>query len=216
MDFLQNEESQSSLHSSVSTSVMNDGSTCPGTAKKRGKIEVVDPEGYVSFIDTIFIRHHSNDLAYFRRTEFTVEMIAEYDWPPPKGCCPARNRDTYMIQEQVAEYLGVKSFKRKYQELPRRMVEMEERNYLMEKGMVSEKMCDLGLTAVLASDVLDIMHNDFYDKYEEYKRFLREKHIRDLTAKQKAMQAEAVEKNLSAREHAIRAASLWNINFNKS
>lgn len=143
-------------------------------------------------------------------------MIAEYDWPPPKGCCPARNRDTYMIQEQVAEYLGVKSFKRKYQDLPRRMVEMEERNYLMEKGMVSEKMCDLGLTAVLASDVLDIMHNDFYDKYEEYKRFLREKHIRDLAAKQKAMQAEAVEKNLSAREHAIRAASLWNINFNKS
>lgn len=151
-----------------------------------------------------------------RRTEFTVEMIAEYDWPPPKGCCPARNRDTYMIQEQVAEYLGVKSFKRKYQELPRRMVEMEERNYLMEKGLVSEKMCDLGLTAVLASDVLDIMHNDFYDKYEEYKRYLREKHIRDLAAKQKAMQAEAVEKNLSAREHAIRAASLWNINFNKS
>lgn len=157
-----------------------------------------------------------NFCTFFRRTEFTVEMIAEYDWPPPKGCCPARNRDTYMIQEQVAEYLGVKSFKRKYQELPRRMVEMEERNYLMEKGLVSEKMCDLGLTAVLASDVLDIMHNDFYDKYEEYKRFLREKHIRDLAAKQKAMQAEAVEKNLSAREHAIRAASLWNINFNKS
>lgn len=143
-------------------------------------------------------------------------MIAEYDWPPPKGCCPARNRDTFMIQEQIAEYLGVKSFKRKYQDLQRRPVEMEERNYLMEKGMVSEKMCDLGLTAVLASDVLDIMHNDFYEKYEDYKKYLREKQIKDLSARTKAMQAEAVEKNLSARDNAIRAASSWNINFNKS
>lgn len=143
-------------------------------------------------------------------------MIAEYDWPPPKGCCPARNRDTFMIQEQVAEYLGVKSFKRKYQDLPRRMVEMEERNYLMEKGMVSEKMCDLGLTAVLASDVLDIMHNDFYDKYEEFRKYVRDKHIKDLAAKQKAIQQGGVGKNLTAREHAIRTASSWNMSFNKS
>lgn len=143
-------------------------------------------------------------------------MIAEYDWPPPKGCCPARNRDTFMVQEQIAEYLGVKSFKRKYPDLQRRMVEMEERNYLMEKGMVSEKMCDLGLTAVLASDVLDIMHTDFYDKYEEYKKFLRVRQIRDLAARHKNQQADAVGKNLTAREKAMRAASSWNSSFNKS
>lgn len=70
-------------------------------------------------------------------------MIAEYDWPPFTIECHS-GRDTYMIQEQVAEYLGVKSFKRKYPDLFRRPVEMEERNYLMEKGLVSEKMCDLG------------------------------------------------------------------------
>lgn len=150
------------------------------------------------------------------KTEFTVDMIAEYDWPPPKGCCPSRNRDTYMLQEQVAEYLGVKSFKRKYPDLPRRMVEMEERNYLMEKGMVSEKMCDLGLTAVLASDLLDIMHNDFYEKYEEYKKFLRVRHIRELSERQRTHQMDTAEKNFTEREHAIRAASSWNMNFNKS
>lgn len=143
-------------------------------------------------------------------------MIAEYDWPPPKGCCPSRNRDTFMLQEQVAEYLGVKSFKRKYPELPRRMVEMEERNYLMEKGMVSEKMCDLGLTAVLASDVLDIMIKDFYEKYEDYRRFLRVRQIRDLAQRQRAQQIDAAEKNMSAREHAMHAASSWNQSFNKS
>lgn len=121
-----------------------------------------------------------------------------------------------MIQEQIAQYLGVKSFKRKYPDLPRRMVEMEERNYLMEKGMVSEKMCDLGLTAVCASDVLDIMHNDFYEKYEEYRKYLQEKQIRDLVSRQKSQQAGTAEKNLSARENAMRAASSWNISFNKS
>lgn len=142
-------------------------------------------------------------------------MIAEYDWPPPKGCCPSRNRDTFMIQEQVAQYLGVLSFKRKYPDLPRRMVDMEERNYLMEKGMVSEKMCDLGLTAVLASDVLDIMHNDFYEKYEEYVAFLRQKRIRELATRQKMMHTDTSEKNMSAREHAMRAASQWNVRFNQ-
>lgn len=143
-------------------------------------------------------------------------MIAEYDWPPPKGCCPSRNRDTYMVQEQIAEYLGVKSFKRKYPDLPRRMVEMEERNYLMEKALVSEKMCDLGLTAVLASDVLDIMHTDFYEKYDEYRRYLREKQLRELAARQKQLQAGILGKNFSVRENAIRAASSWNTEFNRS
>lgn len=144
-------------------------------------------------------------------------MIAEYDWPPPKGCCPSRQRDSFMIQEQVAEYLGVKSFKRKYPDLPRRMVEMEERNYLSEKGLVSEKMCDLGLTAVMASDVLDIMHNDFFDKYDEYKKFLRIKHIQQLSSRAKAAagQSEALERNLSARERALHATANWNREFNR-
>lgn len=121
-----------------------------------------------------------------------------------------------MLQEQIAEYLGVKSFKRKYPDLPRRMVEMEERNYLMEKALVSEKMCDLGLTAVLASDVLDIMHNDFYEKYEEYRRYLHEKQIRDMAARQKSLHSTGMSRSLSARENAMRSSSAWNSNFNKS
>lgn len=143
-------------------------------------------------------------------------MIAEYDWPPPKSCGPSRSRDSFMIQEQIAEYLGVKSFKRKYPDLPRRMVEMEERNYLMEKGLVSEKMCDLGLTAVSASDVLDIMHTDFYEKYDEYRRWARDRQLKELAARQKQMQTGAHGKSLSARENAMRAASSWNLEFNRS
>lgn len=69
---------------------------------------------------------------------FTVDKIAEYEWPLD------RKGETFMIQEQISQYLGVKSFKRKYPDLKRRMVDMEERNYLRENVLVSEAMCDMG------------------------------------------------------------------------
>lgn len=145
-----------------------------------------------------------------------MASIAEYDWPPPKGCCPSKNRDTFMIQEQVALYLGIKSFKRKYPDLPRRQIDMEERNYLQEKNLVSEKMCDLGITAVWASDILDIMYTDFYDKYEEYKDFVRQKHLREIEAKQKSLGLNVAGRGLQARERAMLSTSKWNAYFNRT
>lgn len=142
-----------------------------------------------------------------------MDMLAEYVWPPSVGCLLNKNRDTFMIQEQVAEYLGVKSFKRKYPDLERRIVEMEERNHLIEKGLVTEKMCDLGVTAVYAVDVLDIMHQDFHEKYEQYKTFHREKLARDLTLRQKLARAEL---GLGAREKAMRSVSKWNASLNRT
>lgn len=124
-----------------------------------------------------------------------------------------------MIQEQVALYLGITSFKRKYPDLPRRTVDMEERNWLQEKGLVSEKMCDLGITAVWASDILDIMYADFYDKYEEYKEYIRLKHLRDIEAKQKALGltvGTGTGRGLQARDRAMLSASNWNVYFNKT
>ena len=69
---------------------------------------------------------------------FTVDKIAEYEWPLD------RKGETFMVQEQISQYLGVKSFKRKYPDLKRRIVDMEERNYLRDNGLVSESMCDMG------------------------------------------------------------------------
>lgn len=148
-----------------------------------------------------------------RKTEFTVDMLAEYEWPQGVGCCPNKNRDTFMIQEQIAEYLGVKSFKRKYPDLERRTVEMEERNHLIERGLVTEKMCDLGVTAVYAVDVLDIMHQDFHDKYDQYKKYHREKLAKDLTLRQKLGRGEF---GIGAREKAMRSVSKWNASLNKT
>jgi hypothetical protein len=77
-------------------------------------------------------------VCYVNSKEFTVEQVAEYQWPLEKG------GESLMIQEQISEYLGVKSFKRKYPDLKRRAVEAEEKTYLREKGLVTESMCDLG------------------------------------------------------------------------
>lgn len=49
-----------------------------------------------------------------------------------------------MIQEQVAMFLGVKSFKRRYPELKRRTICGEERDYVQRKGLVTEALCELG------------------------------------------------------------------------
>ena len=70
--------------------------------------------------------------------EFTVDQVVEYQWPVDKG------GESLMLQEQISEYLGVKSFKRKYPDIKRRMVEAEEKTYLREKGLVTESMSDLG------------------------------------------------------------------------
>ncbi|KAH8298594.1 hypothetical protein KR018_003670 [Drosophila ironensis] len=200
-DFLNNEESQSSMVSNMSQMDSNQSQPMDpilGSSQKRPKKKKME-------------------ICVAEDTDYSACSIAEYDWPPPKGCCPSKNRDTFMIQEQVALYLGITSFKRKYPDLPRRPVDMEERNWLQEKGLVSEKMCDLGITAVWASDILDIMYADFYDKYEEYKEYIRQKHLREIEAKQKALGLTVgATRGLQARDRAMLSASKWNVYFNKT
>lgn len=64
-------------------------------------------------------------------------------------------------------YLGMK----------RRPVEMQERDFIREQSLASEAMCDLGLTAVNSSDILDIMYSDFQYKYEEYCKHQRDRQV---------------------------------------
>ncbi|KAG1696491.1 PHD finger protein 10 [Nymphon striatum] len=101
-------------------------------------------------------------------TTTNADTIFEYQWPPDQG-------DYFMVQEQVSEYLGIKSFKRKYPELFRRSVEMDEREYLRERIAVSETQCDLGLTAVKSEDVIELMAKDYPEKYQEYERVVQER-----------------------------------------
>lgn len=193
------EESQSSVQSSATTE---------STKNKKGRLEICDPDS----------------------AHTTVEQIVEYSWA---------NGGPYMLQEQIAQFLGVKSFKRKYPGLTRRPVDMQERDYIKEKGLVSESMCDMGLTAVPSSEILDIMYTDFQvldyhqllllftwqiwpnvvqEKYEEYRKCLRDKQSKEISNKQKAISlATSQEKNkIDFKERAIRSSANWNATFNKS
>ncbi|KAL3265616.1 hypothetical protein HHI36_009820 [Cryptolaemus montrouzieri] len=138
----------------------------------------------------------------------SADQLNEYYW---SGNGP------FMIQEQVAQFLGIKSFKRKYPNIPRRMVDMQERDYIRENGLASESMCDLGLTVVNSADILDIMYADFQEKYEEYCKYQREKQAKDLLNKQKALSlAAGLEKSkLDIVDQAVHSAAAYNSNFNK-
>ena len=105
----------------------------------------------------------------------TAETLMEYRWP-----LESRHAEHYFLQEQVSEYLGVKSFKRRYPDIQRRNVDHEERDFLVEIGVVNVVQADLGLTAIPSSQVLDIMSNDFYDKYDEYMSVVAERKDRSL------------------------------------
>jgi hypothetical protein len=143
--------------------------------------------------------------------EFTVEQLVEYQWPLGKG------GESLMILEHILEYLGVKSFRQNYPHLKQRIVKAEEMAYLREEGLVTKSMCNLGLTVVNSSEILDIMYWDFQEKYEEFLRFVRTRQVKEIATKQEVLAATNDEKNkLDYRNKAIRSAAGWNSTFNRS
>ncbi|XP_022170869.1 titin isoform X2 [Myzus persicae] len=158
---------------------------------KKGRMEVIDLES---------------------NKTLTVDQIAEYQWPLDGG-------ELYMIQEQISNFLGVKSFKRKYPGLKRRNVEAEERTFLCDSGLVAESLCDLGLTVLYSSEVLDIMYTDFPEKYEELREYMRLKHAKELSNRQRALMTISSNNDgskLDLRDRAMEAVANWNANLNKS
>ena len=112
--------------------------------------------------------HEMNALSQVK--DVTAETLFEYKWPPQ-----GRDAEYYFLQEQVTEYLGVKSFKRRYPNLERRNVSADERDFLVEMRIMSMTQADLGLTALKSTVVLDIMSTDFYEKYDEYMTVVAER-----------------------------------------
>ena len=111
--------------------------------------------------------------------------------------------------DQVTEFLGVKSFKRKYPDCPRRMINMEERDFLIEMKIVNETQADLGLTAIPSSSVLDIMCQDFYEKYEDYYQVVKERKERTLRNQQVTNNSGTIESS-----EAVKLAADYNKRLN--
>lgn len=120
-------------------------------------------------------------------TTITADKLFEYHWPQDCG-------DAYMLQEQVCEFLNVKSFKRKHPDLVRRQVEFDEKEFLKEHGVVTMTMCDLGLTALRADDVVDLFMRDYPEKYQEYVNYIRERDKQNTVEKHRGYSAVSIEK----------------------
>lgn len=115
----------------------------------------------------------------------SVESLFVYKWPQPNDepdKTSVQEVDTYILQEQISEYLGVKSFKRKYPDLFRRLIDIKERVYLKENNVVTETQCDLGLTALRLNDCLDIMADSYPEKYTELSEYLAKQRRKDAAA----------------------------------
>lgn len=151
------------------------------------------------------------------QTPITAAQLVEYAWP-----CEDTNAELWMVQEQVVNYLSIKgNFKRKYPDMKRRAVEMVERDWLRERNVVSETQANLGLTALLSCEVLDLFFNFFPEKYEEYLAAQSEKKEQAYKSKTKGTTpvatpaAPAEKKSFDPRQRAIKAAAKWNVMFNK-
>jgi len=151
------------------------------------------------------------------QTPLAACQLTEYGWP-----LEDTNAELWMVQEQVSSYLSVKgSFKRKYPDIRRRTVDIVERNYLRDRRVVSDTQADLGVTAVLSRQILDIFFNDFPDKYEEYlaaqseKKEQAYKAAKPKTSLVSASATPAEKKPFDPRLRAIKATAKWNSMFNK-
>jgi hypothetical protein len=91
---------------------------------------------------------------------YPASRLFEYRWPPEQ-----ERAELYFLQEQVAEFLRIRGIQRKYPDLLRRSVDVPEKKYLMSKGVVTETQSNMGLVAVRSDDVLEVMSEDFPEKY---------------------------------------------------
>lgn len=144
------------------------------------------------------------------KREFPPENLFEYMWPQENG-------EFFILQEQICDYLNVKSFKRKYPDLFRRPVEVPERKFLKEKGVVTEMQCDLGLTALRSEEVLELMSKDYPDHYKEYIKVLREKEQQNITEKHKEYVSTNSDKNkmMELVKKAMQSAAEYNAHLNQ-
>ncbi|KAI4830986.1 hypothetical protein KUCAC02_002587 [Chaenocephalus aceratus] len=134
-------------------------------------------------------------------TYFPAENLTEYKWPSDDA------GEYYMLQEQVSEYLGVTSFKRKYPDMERRDLTHKEKLYLREQNVITETQCTLGLTA-LRSDEGD--RSD--DKGERERQRIAKEYSQMQTQNPQKVEASKVPEYI---KKAAKKAAEFNSNFNR-
>ncbi|KAF3832485.1 hypothetical protein F7725_026150, partial [Dissostichus mawsoni] len=147
-------------------------------------------------------------------TYFPAENLTEYKWPSDD------TGEYYMLQEQVSEYLGVTSFKRKYPDMERRDLTHKEKLYLREQNVITETQCTLGLTALRSDEVIDLMIKEYPTKHAEYSVILQERERQRIAKEYSQMQTQNPQKVEASKvpeyiKKAAKKAAEFNSNFNR-
>ncbi|CAF4163384.1 unnamed protein product [Rotaria socialis] len=100
----------------------------------------------------------------------SADKLHVYRWPADEP-----HADLHVLQEQICDYLSLKSFKRKYPDIYRRIVDLHEREYLKSQNVVTETQCDLGLTALKLDEVLELMSTDYPEKCHQFNTVWQQK-----------------------------------------
>lgn len=125
--------------------------------------------------------------------------------------------ERWFLQEQISDFLGIKSFKRKYPDIQRRVVgDPAERHFLRDSAAVSEAKMELGLTAVRSEDILSLMRADYPEQLAAYQLVLkgRAQRLMEERAREYASIHNDKEKLAELRKGALAAAAAWNRDAN--
>uniref|UniRef100_A0A183T9Z0 PHD finger protein 10 n=1 Tax=Schistocephalus solidus TaxID=70667 RepID=A0A183T9Z0_SCHSO len=177
--------------------------------------------------------------------EIVLEDLFEYIWPNVDAeDSPAHAPDEayYVVQELLADFLkecaaylkserpitmkvfpsdfayqlrAIKSFKRRYPDLSRRVMDAYERTWLQNNGLVPAGRAELGLTALRSEEVMTLLQNDFPDVHVAVSDLFRQRRFQKLADLQKRQyEAARIERGEAraeaARKRALESASDFN------
>ncbi|KAG5445451.1 PHD finger protein 10 [Clonorchis sinensis] len=139
----------------------------------------------------------------------SMEEIFEYDWADSDSESPSdKNKESYMVQELLADYLKIKSFKRKYPDLTRRTMDAYERSWLQQEGLVPVGRADLGLTALRTDEVMKLLQSDYPEVHTLLSDLFRRRRFQKAAEIQKRQYEAARIERGEARAEAARRRAL--------
>ncbi|CAL8069718.1 unnamed protein product [Calicophoron daubneyi] len=138
----------------------------------------------------------------------SLEDIFEYDWADSDSESPSeRSKESYVVQEMLADYLKIKSFKRKYPDLTRRTMDAYERSWLQQEGLVPVGRADLGLTALRTDEVMKLLQDDYPEVHTALSDLFRRRRFEKTAEIQKRQyEAARIERGEARAEAARRRA----------
>ncbi|XP_075248140.1 PHD finger protein 10-like [Convolutriloba macropyga] len=140
------------------------------------------------------------------------ETVIEYRWPLADG-------EDYVLQEPLAQYLGITSFRRKFPDLFRRNADIEERHYLLHMKIINANEEIFGVTALKADDAHHIMQTHFPEAHNKYVAFWKQKRADEKAALLAKNDVTAIKSDREKMQKLMKEALLdtakWNSQLNE-